>query len=155
MIAQGKNPKEGILLMMKRLFERKLDWNTEHPGIDKQIEPGRGGNRMGFALSRLNEIFPDPIFPTDEVLHQDYASIFCWVASDYVPGLYPGKSKFFFTRDRLKKGEDVGWRKVAEANDNEVEAHVIPGTHSTCRTKYLHDLAERLRMCLSTVQAIE
>ena len=31
----------------------------------------------------------------------------------------------------------------------------IPGTHETCRTEYLHDLAKQLGTCLSKVQAAE
>jgi len=30
--------------------------------------------------------------------------------------------------------------------------HIIPGTHITCRTDYVQDLAEELRMCLNEVQ---
>ena len=47
---------------------------------------------------------------------------------------------------------DIEWRKVAEAKDKEVEVHMIAGTNTTCKTKYLHDLTEYLRTCLSRAQ---
>ena len=78
-----------------------------------------------------------------------------WVASDYLPGLYPGKSTFFFTRDSEERGEGAEWLRVAAAKDKEVEVHHVAGTHSTCKTKHIHDLAEHLRMCLNKVQEAE
>jgi len=72
--------------------------------------------------------------------------------SEYEPSSYPGKSTFFFTREKQKCGWDVYWRKIAEAKDKEVEVHIIAGTHTTCKTKYLHDMTEHLRMCLNKVQ---
>jgi hypothetical protein len=75
--------------------------------------------------------------------------------SEYEPGFYPGKSTFFFTKDSQEHSEDVKLGKVAEAKDQEVEVYAIAGMHDTCKTIYLHDMAEHLRMCLNKVQAAE
>lgn len=80
---------------------------------------------------------------------QDYPGIYDWIALSYAPhNLYPGKITFFWS---MKEPFRRGWRTVEEAN--EVEVQILPGVHMTCFTEYLHDLAERLHMCLSKAQA--
>ena len=153
--SQRVSPKEGFILTLKELHEHKLERDAEHRETEEQIEPGSRGNRVGFALPKLDAIFPEPIFPTMEALHQDYEAMFFWAASEYMPGLYPGKSTFFFTRDSEENGQDAKWRKVATAKDKEVEVHHIAGLHDSCKTIHVHDLAEHLRMCLNKVQAAE
>jgi amino acid adenylation domain-containing protein len=124
-------------------------------GSDEQREPERKGNGAGFTLPRLNDLFPDTLFPAVEALRADWEGIFFWVFSEYEPGFYPGKSTFFFSKDKQELGEDVEWRKVAEAKDKEVEVHHLVGRHDTCKTIHLDDLAEQLRMCLNKAQATE
>jgi hypothetical protein len=148
--------KGGVILTLSELHAHKLERDAEGLETDEQIEPEGKGNRIGFALPKLDAIFPEPIFPTAEALHQDYEFMFFWIAAEYVPGFYPGKSTFFFTRDSEERGLDAKWRKkVAAAKDKEVEVHHIAGMHETCRTIHLHDLTEHLRMCLNRVQTAE
>ena len=90
------------------------------------------------------------MFPPVEALRKDYVGVFTWLASGYVSDYHhPGKITFIWS------GEDTtiraGWPKVAE--DTEVEVYTTPGTHLTCITEYVHDMAEHLRMCLSKAQA--
>jgi Thioesterase domain len=86
-------------------------------------------------------------FPTVEYLLKDWIGLFVWMVSRYAPRQYPGKMIYFWTRKELFHG---GWRN-REAR--EVEVHIIPGTHETCRTDCLHDLAEHLKMYLNEAQA--
>ncbi len=141
------------ILNLKELFELKWSQVTESLVTEGQIEFGHKRDKAVFALPKLDSIFPDPIFPPAEVLHQDYLGLFYWVASDYVPGLYPGKSTFFFSSDLQELGKDVEWRKVAKAKAKEVEVHIVAGTHETCKTEHLQDLSEHLHLCLSKAQA--
>jgi thioesterase domain-containing protein len=89
-----------------------------------------------------------------EALRQDYLGIFEWVDMGYMPpSLYPGKITFFWPSDEPWHTVSGGWRKVAEAKQaQDVEVYVIPGNTDIWRTKYLHALAEGLRMCLSKAQ---
>ncbi len=151
LVSQRVSPKESAILTLKELHEHKLEQDAEHLETDGQIGPGGRGNRAGFALPKFDAIFPEPIFPAAEALHQDYEFQFFWTASEYVPGLYPGKSTFFFTRDTEEHGLDAKWRQVAAAKGKEVEVHRIAGRHSTCKTIHVHDLTEHLRMCLDKV----
>lgn len=143
------------ILALKELYEFKCSQGIERLVIDEQAESGHKHEKVASLLSRLDSIFPDPIFPSAEVLHQDYLGLFFWVASDYMPRLSPARSTFFFTLDWQEQGKDVDWRKVAEAKDKEVEVHIIAGTHETCKTEHLHDLTERLHLCLSKAHEIE
>jgi hypothetical protein len=125
---------------------------AEGRGSDEQAVPGCKGKEAGFPLPRLKELFPEALFPPGEAFRHDWPGIFVWVMSEYEPGSYPGTSTFFFTRDSQEHGEDVKWRQVAEAKDQEIEVYTIAGLHDTCKTLHLNDMSERLRMCLSSAQ---
>ncbi len=142
----------GTILTLKALHELWLSFDKESEEIDEQVGPRP---KVHFALPRLTAIFPDVFFPTTEALHHDWGGLFHWMAAAYEPGYYPGKSTFFFSWDWHSEEplpDIVQWRKVAKAKDREVEMHTITGTHDTCKTTYLHDLTEQLRMCLNSVQ---
>lgn len=112
--------------------------------VDEQIELECRRNKEGFALPRL-----DSIFPPVKALRQDYSAIYDWSAMRYVPpGTYPDKITFFW--DSEEPWRRKGWRKAADSN--EIEVHIIPGTQMESRTQYLHVLAEHLSGCLSKVQ---
>ncbi len=134
---------------LKTLYEYKLSLGIERTETNERVEPGHVHNKVGFRLPRLDSIFPDPFFPTTEVLRQDYPGVYDWIAMRYVPDdFYPGKITFFWDSEEPYK---AGWRKVTEVN--EVEVHVLPGSQLASRTRYLHVLAERLGACLSKAQA--
>lgn len=119
-----------------------------------KIEPWYKCNNASFALPKFAAIFPDALFPADEVLRHDWEGIFHWTASDYVPSFYPGKSTFFFFWDSEEHGRGARWRKVAAAKDKEGEVYVIAGTHDTCKTEHLHNLSAQLRKCLEIAQTV-
>ncbi len=147
-------PNGGTILTLKALHEQRLSHGTEHLGTNGQNEPGCRSDKVSLALPRLDSIFPDAIFPPSEALRKDYPGVFYWATSDYVPDFYPGKSTFFFFWDSQGgHRRKVHWRKVTEAKDKETEVHVLAGTHDTCKTDYLNDLTDRLRMCLNEAQA--
>lgn len=114
--------------------------DAEHLQTAEQGVFGQRGDKVGLALLGLHSIMPKV-----EVLRQDNGDIFDWVAAGYAPGLYPGKFTLFWDReDPARRGK---WYKGPKTK--EVEVHIIPGTHMTVRTEYIHDLAEHLRMCMS------
>jgi hypothetical protein len=90
--------------------------------------------------------------PPAEILRQDWTGTFVWIISQYNTRQYPGKLTYFWASEEPKYLR-MWWGKVAEAK--ELEVHLIPGTHATCRTDYLHDLAEHLQVCLSKAQTTE
>jgi surfactin family lipopeptide synthetase A len=85
-------------------------------------------------------------------LSQDYPRLYDWIALGYRPtNLYDGKVTFFWANEgRQAKEFRKGWRQV-EAN-SEVEVHLIPGDHITCRTDYLHFLGAHLDDCIRKAQ---
>jgi thioesterase domain-containing protein len=120
--------------------------NSEQSETIKQgeFEPGRDKASRLSGLARL--------FPTAEVLRQDWPSVYEWIAYGYVPcSLYPGKIVFFW--DHEDAWRPVWWRKVIEAKGNEVEAHTLPGTHFSLRMEDTPILADLLRGYLKKVQA--
>jgi len=91
---------------------------------------------------------PDTIVPILGVLRQDWLGAYDWIASVYIPGPYRGKVTLFWASE--EPGRRAAWNKMPQPA--EVEVHVVPGTHDTCRTDYLPDLAEHLRKCLEMTQ---
>lgn len=89
------------------------------------------------------------LFQSTEALREDWLSVFVWIISQYKTRQYPGKVTYFWAREEPKYIR-TWWGKVAEAK--ELEVYLIPGTHYTCRTEHLHELAEYLKMCLNKAQ---
>src|SRR2546421_234830 len=87
-------------------------------------------------------------FEMAQQLREDWLGIYIWVESQYRPRPYPGKVTCFWARDE-SGNRAVAWHKLARAA--ETEDHIIPGTHTTCRTDHLHALADHLSACLRPV----
>jgi acyl carrier protein len=151
LVSQEVDPQGGLILMLGELHAHKLEHDAEHNTKHMETDPIDRDNRVDMAL-QIASLFPEPIFPTEEALYQDYEFLFFWTSAEYRPSPYPGKSTFFFTQDSEKQGLDAKWYKVVAAKDQEVEFHHIAGRHNTCKTIHLHDLTKHLRMCLNKVQ---
>jgi len=87
------------------------------------------------------------LFPKNEVLRQDWLSIYDWIAAGYLPHTYSGKITFFWTQEEPLRRR--GWSKLIRGK--EVAIHTIPGNHLTSRTRFLPILADHLRTCLENV----
>jgi thioesterase domain-containing protein len=119
--------------------DKQLEWflRVRHVGLQLLKSPYK--TQQSFSL----------VPPPAEALRQDWIGVFVWIISQYNTRQYPGKVTYFWAREEPKYLR-TWWGKVAEAK--ELEVHLIPGTHTTCRTDHLHDLAEHLKACLSKVQ---
>jgi len=108
------------------------------------------------AWYRLYKGEPDPEQLSFATLLHDYPRLFDWIALGYAPPTpYPGKITFFWA-GRGGEARDFrrGWRHVEQGiTGNEVEIHMVPGDHITCRTEQLDAFAEELRKCVATAQA--
>ncbi|HEX8276842.1 MAG TPA: amino acid adenylation domain-containing protein [Longimicrobiaceae bacterium] len=64
----------------------------------------------------------------------------------YLPGRYGGRVTLFWTEGspRLPGDDTMGWRRVAR----DVEVVTVPGTHDSCVSVHLEDLAARMSKCL-------
>lgn len=124
------------LRYVSRILRRSRDENTEH--VDRLIQRWRDEHPKRFSL-----------LPDAEALRQDWMAVFVWAVSAYSPGHYPGKMTYFFAREN-SDSRNLWWGKVTEAES--VEIHTMPGTHETCRTEHIHDLAEHLCVYLTRSQ---
>jgi thioesterase domain-containing protein len=88
-------------------------------------------------------------FPPVETLRQEYPAMFTWATSNYQPAFYPGKVTLFWDEAELFRRK--WWNDWAKGQDQEVEEHIIPGTHTTCKTEHIEGMAEHLRACLDQV----
>lgn len=121
---------------ISRILRHSRDENTEH--VDSLMRRWREEHPKRFSL-----------IPADEALRQDWMAIFVWAVSGYFPHRYSDKMTYFFANENPDSRNL--WRgKVAETEN--IEIHTIQGTHETCRTEYLQDLAEDLKVCLNKAQ---
>jgi amino acid adenylation domain-containing protein len=65
---------------------------------------------------------------------------------EFMPRRYPGRIALFWPEDDEERPDEAAarWSKVAD----EVELHVLAGTHKTCVTKHVRALAGELQACL-------
>lgn len=94
------------------------------------------------ARGRLNL----PLFPSVELLRQNWIGIFLWLTSRYRPRPYPGKLFYLWSLGEPSNRRVGRWGRVTKAR--EVEIRRIPGTQTTCRTEHLGALAQALCLCL-------
>jgi amino acid adenylation domain-containing protein len=85
------------------------------------------------------------IFPSAYALRQDNIAMFSWLMKSYSYSPYPGKITILKASTERLGGP---WRIKAREEKN-IEVHIIPGTHTTCRTTYIQGFAEALKRCLS------
>ncbi len=91
------------------------------------------------------------MFPPVEALYNDYIGVVSWAVLRYETDVYPGKITFYWAREE-PSGEKT-WLPVTEAKDGEdIEIHNVPGTHMSCVTEHIQDLAKCLSACLSRIQ---
>ncbi len=93
----------------------------------------------------------DKMFPPIEALYNDYVGVFGWLVSRYQLRTYNGKIDFYWAADEPYIQE--GWSQVPMMKDKqEIEHHLVPGTHMSCVTDYTEIVAERLSESLSRSQ---
>jgi thioesterase domain-containing protein len=114
-------------------------------GPDKQLDCFLSMRHAYRCLRRARYRQGVSLVPTTETLRQDWLGIYIWVESQYRPRPYPGKMTCFWARDE-SRNRAMAWHKLARAA--EMEDHIIPGKHTTCRTDHLHALAAQLSACL-------
>jgi len=128
---------------------RRKSLHPEPLRIHDHAHPTRIRNALSIIHSRH-----DWILPALEVLRQDYEAMFTWVASKYAPDLYPSKVIFFWnSAEHVYTFRRAAWRDMLKHKD-EVEVHVLPGTHATLRDEHINVLAGRLRACLDVVRVV-
>jgi thioesterase domain-containing protein len=82
------------------------------------------------------------IFPPLEALRLEYPALFIWATAAYEPSFYPEKVTLFW--EEAEPERRSWWERFAEGRDGQVETVIVPGTHKTCKTDHIHDLAAHL-----------
>jgi len=93
----------------------------------------------------------DALFPPVETLRKEYPAMFIWSTAGYESAVYPGKVTLLW--DEAEPERRAWWNNWAKQKDGEVEEHIIPGTHATCKTTHISGMAECVRECLNKVSA--
>lgn len=74
-----------------------------------------------------------------------------WAAAAYKTGIYGGKITFYWAREEPEIART--WEPVINSKRPEdVEEHVVAGTHMSCVTDHIQDLADVMGDCLSRVE---
>lgn len=89
----------------------------------------------------------DALFPPIETLRKEYPAMFIWSTAGYKATAYPGKVTLLW--DEAEPERMKWWNNWAKQKDSEVESHIIPGTHATCKTTHISGMAECLNECLN------
>ena len=102
------------------------------------------------ARARLRELSPTPAtVPAAE----RWLQLYTWAAAGYVPRTYPGKITLLQAEEDLPKNRrnPAKWcKQLAQA----VDFLTVPGSHLTCITTHVHELAATLRTCLDRIGTV-
>jgi hypothetical protein len=110
-----------------------------------EVKPSGSGNEASPLRPSIASIIP-----SHETIHQDYVAIVEWLVLDYRPSdLYRGKITFFWPEEALE--HVAWWNTVAKAA--KIEKYFIPGTQTTWKTRYIHELSRCLSTCFSKMVA--
>jgi amino acid adenylation domain-containing protein len=104
-------------------------------------------------FGQLLEIDPrlKAFLPPRDALYQDYVGVLSWAAAAYKTGVYGGKITFYWAREEPTIPRT--WEPVIRGKrPSDVEEHVVEGTHMSCVTDYIQDLADVMGECLSRVE---
>ncbi len=144
----------GQMLQMKP--DRQAHWylRARHAlrHVYRHVRPG--DERLA-DFHKLTAIDPrlEGMFPPLEALYNDYVGVFNWLVSRYKLRAYSGKITFYWAAD--EPFFQKFWSQVPVVKDKqEVEHHLIPGTHMSCVTDYTEVLAERLSESLKQSQEV-
>jgi pimeloyl-ACP methyl ester carboxylesterase len=118
--------------------ETQLEWFLRFRHVGLQLAKSEYRSKDNVSL-----------FPPAEVLRRDWIGTFVWIISRYHTRRYPGKAIYFWAREEPKHIRRQ-WGEIKEAE--ELEEYLIPGSHTTCRTTHLHEMAGAIEACLSRVQ---
>jgi pimeloyl-ACP methyl ester carboxylesterase len=118
---------------------------------EKQLEAFLRIRYIGLHLARSSYRTDKDFsfFPSIEFLRRDWIGVFVWIISQYNTRKYPGKVIYYWAREEARSIR-TWWGKVVEAE--ELEVHLLPGSHTTCRTDHLEDLAAQLGRNLDEAQ---
>jgi hypothetical protein len=91
------------------------------------------------------------MFPPRDALYHDYVGVLSWAAASYEAGIYQGKITFYWARDEPRISRT--WQPVTRRKQPaDTDEHVVPGTHLSCVTDHIQDMAAVLSKCLSGVE---
>jgi amino acid adenylation domain-containing protein len=139
------NPRQRVswFLWVRHIY--KFVRFADHRREAKKI--AQGGSRAGRVRIILRALFPSA-----EVLWQNWGAMNSWVLSGYKPGPYVGKITFLWVEEEIADAKK--WRKLTtDAAPPEIQ--IIPGTHLGAITEHLPSLAEHLDRRLREAQAAE
>lgn len=92
----------------------------------------------------------DSWFPPVETLRKDFPVMFIWATAEYKPTFYADKVTLFW--DEAEPVRRRWWQRMAKGKDREVEVHIVPGSHKSCKTEQVGSMAKLLQQCLLKAQ---
>ena len=92
------------------------------------------------------------LFPPLEALYLEFPALFIWATAAYQPSFYPEKVTLFW--EAAEPERRSWWERFAEGRDGLVETVMVPGTHTTCKTDHIHDLAAHLKAKLEEASVL-
>jgi thioesterase domain-containing protein len=135
----------GMLLRLSP--EKQLDWFLRFQHAYRYLRDRKSDD---FEYIKTFDARIDSFFPPPETLRQDYPAMFTWATSMYKATYYAGEVTLFW--DEAEPERRHWWDRWAKGRDEKVEAHIIPGTHKTCKTEHLNGMVEHLSMCLDAAR---
>jgi hypothetical protein len=90
-------------------------------------------------------------FPPRDALYHDYVGVYSWAAAGYNTGAYGGKLTCYWPREEPSVART--WQPIiSRKRRGDVEEHHVGGSHMSCVTDHVEELARALGDCLDTLE---
>jgi thioesterase domain-containing protein len=119
--------------------------NGTPASLAEQIEPEQKGKSGWSPLTKVAALFPKA-----RALHSQWAGVYRWVVSSYMPGTYDDKITFLWSSAAYNENQQ--WHKLTGTTSGKTETHIFSGTHSSSKTVNLPIIAEKLGQCLENLE---
>ena len=126
------NEKQQVNLLIRGRHALRHMYRLLHPSGDRVQD----FDQLLAIDPRLNSMFP-PI----DALYNDYVGAFTGIMSRYETGVYSGRITFYWATE--EPGIEDTWHPVTRAkNSEDIENYAVPGTHMSCVTDHIQELAQ-------------
>lgn len=168
-------PLEMAYRLMRRLSsvlksppDRPLDWFLLAAHVERYLRHAVASRKAGYRrsvsdqrraerLDLLDLIFPHLLkrWPSRRELRRVYQDVFTWIACAYRPAsVFSGKIAILWNSGEPRRSfRRMMWTNLTREKDpGDITVRTMAGSHNSCKTDDLPDMAHQLRACLEWIR---
>ncbi len=132
---------------------QRLDWFLVLCNFQRYVKHRFRRTRRGHRKPVAHSL---ALWPSMQELRNNYDNTLNWILGEYRPRtVYSGKiAVLWASEEPLHSFRRMVWAEMMrEKNEGDITIQIIAGSHTTCKTEYLPDMARHLDACLRSVHS--